>query len=262
MANPNTNTVGEYMTPSVVSVTEDTSLHDVLRTLHGVDVSCVLVTSAHGSPVGVVSLSDLARVSKLVGDRHAPLGLMPPHRHAWEIMKSPVLTVSADDDVSQAAAKMVEHHVHRVFVMRGDRIVGVFSSRDALRVAHLRRIETPLRELMTHPVDSVLLGDSIDYAIARLTETNRRGLAVLDGTYPVGVFTQMEAIRARALSPELRRNPVEEVVSYESITLDASTPAYRAAAQVLATRVRRILVVEGRTLVGIVSGYDLARVIV
>ena len=89
-----------------------------------------------------------------------------------------------------------------------------------------------------------------------------RGLVVLDGTFPVGIFTQLEAIRARSLSPELRRNPVEEMMSYEAVTLDASTPLYRAAAQTIATRVRRILVVEGRSLVGVVSGYDLARILV
>ncbi|HSO31869.1 MAG TPA: CBS domain-containing protein [Labilithrix sp.] len=254
--------VREFMTASVVSVTEDAPLEEVAKTLLEFDVSCVLVTTAACAPSGVVSLTDLARASRLEGGPRNPLKIMPPNRRAKEIMKTPVLSVGDDATVSEAASKMIHNQVHRLFVTRTDRVIGVFSTRDALRVAFFRHIETPLRAVMSAPVETVLLGDSIDDAIAKLDESNRRGLVVLDGTFPVGVFTQMEAIRARSLTPGLRRNPVEEVMSYESATLDASTPLYRAAAQVIATRVRRILVVEGRQLVGIVSGYDLARTLV
>lgn len=262
MSTPSASKVREYMTASVISVTEDTPLEEVAKTLVGLDVSCVLVTSADCSPVGVVSLTDLARVSRLEGGPGNPLKLMPPNRVAKEIMKAPILSVSEDASLGEAATMMLHNQVHRLFVSRGDRIVGVFSTRDALRVAFFRRIETPLSRVMTAPVETVLLGDSIEDALAKLEETNRRGLVVLDGTFPVGIFTQLEAIRARSLSPELRRNPVEEMMSYEAVTLDASTPLYRAAAQTIATRVRRILVVEGRSLVGVVSGYDLARILV
>lgn len=254
--------VREYMTASVVSVTEDTPLEDVAKTLLGLDVSCVLVTTAECAPVGVVSITDLARVSRLEGGSHNPLKIMPPDRCAKDIMHAPILSIGEDASLSEAASKMLYNQVHRLFVSRGDRIVGVFSTRDALRVAFFRHVETPLAKVMTSPVQTVLLGDSIDDALAKLEESNRRGLVVVDGTFPVGLFTQMEAIRSRALSPELLRNPVEEVMSYESITLEASTPLYRAAAQAVATRVRRILVVEGRSLVGIVSGYDLARILI
>ena len=262
MSTPVTSKVREYMTASVVSVTEDTPLEEVAKTLLGLDVSCVLVTNAECSPVGVVSITDLARVSRMEGGPANPLKLMPPNRVAKEIMNTPILSVGEDASLSEAATKMLHNQVHRLFVSRGDRIVGVFSARDALRVAFFRHIETPLSAVMTKRVETVLLGDSIEDALAKLEETDRRGLVVVDGAFPVGIFTQMEAIRARALSAELRRNPVEEVMSYESATLDASTPLYRAAAQTIATRVRRILVVEGRKLVGIVSGYDLARTLV
>jgi CBS domain-containing protein len=254
--------VHEHMTASVVSVLEETTLDDVLKTLRRLDVSCVLVTTAAGAPAGVVSLTDLARVSQLEGGHHhGPLEILPPERRAKDIMKMPLVTVSADADVSVAARTMLEHRVHRVFVERGGRIVGVFSTRDALRVVLFRRVDTPLSEVMTTTVETIGLGEPIDDAIAKLEETNVRGLVVLDGKAPVGLFTQMEAIRARALSPDLRRKPVEEVMSYETLNLDADTPLYRAAGHAIATRVRRICAVDGRALVGIVTGYDLAHVL-
>lgn len=254
--------VTEHMTAAVVSVLEDAPLEEVLKTLRTRDVSCVLVTTKAGAPAGVVSLTDLARVSKLEGGHHhGPLKIMPPDRCAKDIMKAPLVTVDADADVSDAATAMLQHRVHRVFVTRGDRVVGVFSTRDALRVVLFRRVDTPLSEVMSKPVETIGVGDPIDDAIAKLDATNVRGLVVVDGKTAVGVFTQLEAIRGRALPPELRQRPVEEVMSYETLGLDTYTPLYRAAGHAIATKVRRIFVLDGRALVGIVTGYDLAHVL-
>jgi signal-transduction protein with cAMP-binding, CBS, and nucleotidyltransferase domain len=55
--------------------------------------------------------------------------------------------------------------------------------------------------------------------------------------------------------------PVERVMSYETICLDVSTPAYRVAGHALQMRVRRILAVHARELRGIASSFDLARVL-
>ncbi len=251
--------VREHMTSSVVSVTEDASLEDVLKTLISLDVSCVLVTTAAGMPVGVVALSDLARASTIGGAVRGPLKLMPPDGRAKDIMQTPILTVDEDATIGKAAAKMLTNRVHRLFVRRGERVVGVFSTRDALRVVLARRTDTPLRDVMAAPVETISLGAPIEEAVAKLDEANVRGLVVVDGTYPVGAFTQLEAIRARALDPSHHQLPVEEIMSYETITLDASTPLYRAAGHAIATRARRILVVESRVLVGVVTGYDLAQ---
>ena len=261
MSSPAASPVSEHMTAAVVSVTEDTSLVEIVKTLRRLDISCVLVTTTAGAPVGIVSLTDLARVSKLEGGQHGPLVILPPDRRAKDVMTKPVVSVDADADLSEAASIMLEHRVHRVFVRRGEKIVGVFSTRDALRVVLFRRVETPIRDVMTTPVETIGIGDVIDDAVAKLDATNVRGLVVIDGKRPVGVFTQMEAIRARALTPELRLRPVEEIMSYETINLDADTPLYRAAGHAIATKVRRILAVDGKSLAGIVTGYDLAHVL-
>src|SRR5262249_6090181 len=104
------------------------------------------------------------------------------------------------------------------------------------------------------PVVTIGIGETIDNALVKLESSNHRGLAVVDIKVPVGVFTQLEAIKARALPARLRARPVEEVMSYETAYLDASTPLYRAAGQGIATEVRRVLVTEQRALVGIATG--------
>jgi len=64
----------------------------------------------------------------------------------------------------------------------------------------------------------------------------------------------------RALPPNLRKMPVERLMSYETICLDVTTPLYRVAGYAMQMRARRILAVEKRELVGIVTGLDVIRV--
>jgi CBS domain-containing protein len=267
--------VREYMHPSVVSVTPETSLVDVLRALNRNNVSSVLVAGDTATaPSGMISMTDLLRVVKQRTDEETanekqvvvrPLPLMPPGLKASDVMKKDLITVPADATVGEAAAKLLKHSIQRVFVTEAagsKKVVGVFSTRDALRVVLARHIETPLKDVMTSPVVTVSIGETIDAALEKLDDSNLRGLAVVDIKVPVGLFTQLEAIKARALPARLRARPVEEVMSYETTYLDVSTPLYRAAGHGVATEVRRILVTEQRALVGIVTGYDLAKVLI
>jgi CBS domain-containing protein len=258
--------VREYMTPSVVSVSADAPLTDVLRKLDQNNISSMLVTGENGAPAGVISITDLLRVAKQRSDEDATktplLPLIPQGKKASDVMTKDIITIPVDATVGAAAARMLEHSIHRVFVTEGGNVVGVFSTRDALRVVLERHIETPIREVMTTPVVTVSIGETIDAALEKLEDSNPRGLAVVDIKVPVGVFTQLEAIKARALPAPLRARPVEEVMSYATAYLDVSTPLYRAAGHDIATEVRRILVTEQRALAGIVTGYDLAKVLI
>jgi CBS domain-containing protein len=253
--------VREYMSKSLVAVRPGAPLVEVLDTLRTRDVSCVAVTEDDGALLGVVSMTDLLRVAQIeqTSTRELPV-IVPPARTAASIMKAPVVTADEGESVKDAAARMIENRIHRVVVTRRGRAVAVFSTRDMMRVVLFHHLETPLSEIMTTPVETIGVGEPIDDAIARLSEKNVRGLVVVDGAYPVGVFTQTEALTARALPAAVRKVPVEEVVSYEILSLDASTPLYRVAGQAVAMRARRILALREGKLAGIVTGFDLARV--
>lgn len=253
--------VREYMSKGLVAVRPTASLTEVLDTLKARDVSSVAVTEGDGALCGILSMTDLLKVAEIEhpSTREAPV-ILPPARVAADIMKTFVITVDEGESVETVAALMIEHKIHRVIVTRVGRAVAVFSTRDMMRVVLFHHIETPLSQIMTTPVETIDVGGSIDAALAQLSEKNVRGLVVVDGEWPVGVFTQTEAITSRALPPAVRQMPVEEVMSYEMLSLEAATPLYRVAGQAVATRARRVLVVEMGRLCGIVTGYDLAKI--
>jgi CBS domain-containing protein len=109
-----------------------------------------------------------------------------------------------------------------------------------------------VKPVMTIPADL-----EIAHAIARLDRSHVSGLAVVDDHgFPIGMFTQIEALYGRDLPP---RTKVDELMSYSILTQHPKLPVFRAAAHAYETRARRVLVMEDRALVGVVTGLDFAR---
>lgn len=245
--------VRDRMTSPARTVTAATPLPELTKQLETARVSALPVVE-DGRLVGIVSTTDLVRARAA--------GSLTADRAARDCMTKEVVTVREGDPLDEAARRMVAARVHRLVVVDdGGRAVGVLSTRDLLRDVVASRVAQPIASLMTEDPLTIDIGETIDAAVQRLAESNVHGLVVTEGSRPTGVFTHAEALAGRALPPALRSRPVEEVMSYETICLDAETPIHRAAAHALGMNVRRLLVVSNRDLVGILSCLDLAGVV-
>jgi predicted transcriptional regulator len=253
--------VRDYMSRELVSVCLDTQLVEVQRTLDQNEISAVPVVDEQGTLRGILSTRDLLRAARLEMDAPEERArVTPPGRKAADLMRAAVLTIDERAAIGSAGGEMVRHRVHRLIVLRDGRPCAVVSTRDAMRAIVVARTATPLAEVMTRDVEAIDLGMPIDDAIKRLDDANVRGLVVVDGGWPVGMFTHTEALHAVALPPSMRKIPVERVMSYECICLNVSTPLYRVASQARELRVRRILAVDERRVRGIATGFDVLRV--
>jgi CBS domain-containing protein len=242
--------VREVMSAPVVTEKPDVVVPDLVQLLEDRAISAVPIVDGTRL-VGIVSTTDLVQ-----DEAKGPGG----RRVARDLMRAPVIVIGPDATIDEAAHRMVEHRVHRLVVEEGDRVVGIISARDLLEDVKRAKITMPIAELMTSDLVTVDIGDPIEEALAKLAVARVHGIVVLDGTRPVGVFTHTEALYARKLPRELRlKDPVEEIMSYETICLDTTTPVFRAAAHAIAMNVRRILVVDKHHLAGVLSCLDLLR---
>jgi CBS domain-containing protein len=124
--------VVDAMHPGLISCSLDTPLRTVARMMATYRVHAILVT-AHGEEElpggglwGVVSDSDLLRAAEAGNLDEQPSG---------RVAATPVLTVSAKDELARAAQLMVEHEVAHVVVVepKSARPVGVLSTLDIAR---------------------------------------------------------------------------------------------------------------------------------
>ncbi|MFH8773683.1 CBS domain-containing protein [Streptomyces sp. NPDC017958] len=137
-------TVSDVMTRDVVTVQPETPFKEITSVLSTHGISAVPVADARGTPMGLVSETDLLRKqveqSGAYGEQAAP----PERSHervkaraenAAGLMTTPVVTAHADWPVAQAARTMDRHRVRRLLVVdETDHIIGIVSRSDLLRV--------------------------------------------------------------------------------------------------------------------------------
>lgn len=131
--------VSELMQQPVVTVDLETSVKDAVVMLADDHISALPVTDRNGRMVGVVSSTDILVAEAEAADdtaREALFAVTPVR----DIMTARPLTVSHDTDVREAAQQMLYADVHRLFVMDGERIVGVLSTSDIVRAVATGRL--------------------------------------------------------------------------------------------------------------------------
>lgn len=156
-------TVSEVMTRDVVTVQPDTSFKEITSVLSTHGLSAVPVTDAGGTPMGLVSETDLLRKQAEQPDKYGEQAAPPEWprerakaraENAAGLMTTPVVTAHADWPIAQAARTMDQHQVRRLLVVDDtDRIIGIVSRSDLLSV-FLR----PDEEIREEIRDDVLKG--------------------------------------------------------------------------------------------------------
>jgi CBS domain-containing protein len=109
-----------------------------------------------------------------------------------------VWSTSPDDSVLQAIALMAEKGVGALVVLRGDALVGMISERDYARKVVLQgrsSKDTLVKDIMTSPVCSVGLGQTIDECMRLVTTERIRHLPVVDAEKVVGVVSIGDLVR-------------------------------------------------------------------
>lgn len=257
--NPFAQPVSGFMSKPVVTIHPDTSLQDAERRLEGALFSCLAVTDVDGHLCGVLSRTDLLRVGRLraamADDAHL---LRLPHQTVRARMTKDVVTADPETPLQAVAAEMVRAHIHRIFIVQNGRPVGVLSTHDLMKAVVQARIADPIKRWMSSPVMTVSATATIGEATDLLQETRVRGLVVEDQEWPVGLFTQTEALLCGEQDAGTK---VEDAMSCALLCLPLNMPLFRATALALETRARRILATANREIHGILSGLDIARVI-
>ena len=120
-------TVRDVMTKSIESVQENTSIQEVIEHLSSFKLGALMVEAPDGSPLGVISKSDIA----LAYRRKFPL-----HDTAAKIYNKPIISCSEATPLEEAIRKMIFSEVSRLFIYAESpkEMSGVLSLSDTARI--------------------------------------------------------------------------------------------------------------------------------
>lgn len=114
-------------------------------------------------------------------------------------------------------------------------------------------------EIMTKEVVAVAPGDPVRRAVREMVDHEIGSVIVAEGADPVGVFTERDLARRILDEPGLLDRPVGEVMSAPVFTTEPGVEIVDAFDLMNAEQVRRLPVVDGGRLVGVVTERDLLR---
>lgn len=111
-----------------------------------------------------------------------------------------VATISADERMSQAVAKLGEKRIGALPVVEGDRVLGIISERDliyCLRDHGAEVLDWPVSRLMTSPAVTADLSTRVLAALAMMTKRRIRHLPVVDGGRLIGIVSIGDLVKYR-----------------------------------------------------------------
>ena len=115
-----------------------------------------------------------------------------------DVMSLRVLTVTPNETVQLAIARMLEENVGSVAVCEGNHLVGIFTERDVLRLAgeNSELQELKIGEVMTRRVLTVSPDDDILAAGALMADRRIRHLPVVQDGQVMGIVGLRDVTRS------------------------------------------------------------------
>jgi acetoin utilization protein AcuB len=120
--------VREYMTPAPLTIAPNRMLSEAVQTMRDKHVRHLPVLDG-GRVVGVLSQRDVLIIESLPG-------VNPDEVQVEEAMVQDVFTVRPETPVGEAIETMIDRKLGSAIVTEDERVLGVFTTIDALRALH------------------------------------------------------------------------------------------------------------------------------
>jgi CBS domain-containing protein len=139
---------------------------------------------------------------------------MATARHLLDRKGRALFSIGPEEPVLEAIRLMADHHVGALLVMKGEELLGIVSERDYARKVILKgrsSADTPVSQIMSSPVVTVSLSNSVQECMQLMTAQRVRLLPVLEGKKVVGVVSIGDLVKAVI---EEQQQTIEQLESY------------------------------------------------
>lgn len=118
--------VNDVMSKNVVTVEKSAWLQEVAKKMDTLSIGCVIVTE-NSKPIGIVTERDF--VTKIVSKGK------PLFTEIYEVMSSPLITISPKETIWEASEIMKEKGIHKLPVKENEQIVGIVTTSDIVKIS-------------------------------------------------------------------------------------------------------------------------------
>jgi signal-transduction protein with cAMP-binding, CBS, and nucleotidyltransferase domain len=119
--------VREAMSSPVIDTKENSTIVETSKLMQKNRVGAIIILKEDDKPVGIVTERDI--VNRVVAEGHDPKEILAKH-----IMSSPLRVVNAETSLLEAISLMDKKGIRRLGVNYKDKLVGIVTDRDILRL--------------------------------------------------------------------------------------------------------------------------------
>ena len=116
-----------------------------------------------------------------------------------EKKSSEILTIDPNSSVYDAIKSMADHHIGSLIVMQNERLVGIITERDYSRKIILKgksSANTAVKDIMTTNVLCTNPGQTVEEAMALMTDKRVRHLPVVENDKVLGIISIGDLVKA------------------------------------------------------------------
>ena len=129
---------------------------------------------------------------------------------------SQVWSISPDATVFAGLTLMADKNIGALLILENDRPVGIMSERDYARKIILEgrsSRDTKVRSIMTTRLVSVHPSDSVEHAMALMTQEHIRHLPVMDGDSVLGLVSIGDLVKAMITQQQFTIEQLERYIA-------------------------------------------------
>jgi len=244
--------ISTIMSRDVLTLEPTKTLRSAIEKMSLKNISCVVVLK-NKKAVGILTERDIIRFIGIDIDFEKT--------ELISIMRSPVISVSKEIDIAEAAHLMVIKGVRRLVVVNSKhKIVGIVTQTDIIRNLSIESFISSknVEHVMIRKIISVKKKDPLSKAIELMISHNISCMLVMEDKKPIGLISEHDITKAIAESS--MSDSIEEIMTYPVLTAHRGTNLFDATRLMDEKKLRCLVVVSPRgNALGIVTKSDIIR---
>ena len=244
--------ISSIMSRDVITLEPKEILMSAVEKMNFNNVSCVVVVEDK-KPTGILTERDIIQI---IG-HNINLNVT----RLVSVMKSPVIAISDEIDIPEAANLMVINSLRRLVVVDGEHnIIGIVTQTDIIKNLSIDSFISfkKAEQIMKRKIISLGRKDTVSAAVELMIKNHISCVLIIEDDKPVGIITERDITKSIAENNIL--NNVEGIMKFPVFTADKDINLYDATKLMEKNKLRSLVIVDSEgDVIGIVTKSDIIK---
>ncbi len=244
--------ISSIMSRDVITLDPGETLKSAIKKMSSNNVSCIVVVEDK-KPVGILSERDIIFLMEIHVDFDTAT--------LRTIMRRPVIAVSEETEIPEAANLMVINILRRLVVVdEAHNIIGIVTQTDIIKNLSIDSFLSfkKVEQIMNHNIISVSEKDALSKAISLMADNRISCILVIEENKPVGIITERDI--TRAIAENTIANEVYKIMASPVLTINKDVTLYDATRTMDENKARSLTIVNYKgDAIGIITKSDIIK---